>query len=220
MVVRIPCDTEKHARVMPLRNSWDLGTSLCTLLLYIQKGNWYSASNGGLSSSWSVFQFCLSRRCISCPGAFGIFRILSGRSARTKPHVENPAPVCSSSSAHWMSVVFEVKPVSYFLRMRMRHKFWRHRALFHSWAQINWCELFVATLWRQVSYRLRSPGEVWTGLKVCDTFWMFPHIWCFYFDSIQFLSGKTSREFWRSKEWNSWWTQRWWEPPRQIQESQ
>ena len=41
--------------------------------------------------------------------------------------------------------------------MQMRSEFWRHTSVFtviscKSWAQVNWCELFVANLWHKNSY--------------------------------------------------------------------
>ena len=61
--------------------------------------------------------------------------------------------------------------------MRMRYKFWRHRAVFaanvsQEWTTVNWCELFGANLWCQHSYRIRIRRKYESGFTLftehCD----------------------------------------------------
>ena len=54
---------------------------------------------------------------------------------------------------------------------------WRHNlplaAIFVSWAKLNCCEFFVANLWRQHSYRIRTWG--WRGWAPGMTSELFEH---------------------------------------------
>ncbi len=65
-VVRMPCDTEKNAREMPLRNSRILGTSRFTLF-YTKKDRSIAHWNSGLCMCTCCTCTCMSRFC--CPGA-------------------------------------------------------------------------------------------------------------------------------------------------------
>ena len=71
------------------------------------------------------------------------------------------------------------KSSSYFLCMWIRSRCWHHMAVFlqrmfcRSWAQVDWCELFVANLWRQ-TLSSRQRGQDCLRITNLYCYWVAP----------------------------------------------